>query len=108
MKKFFIIAALMIAAFSANAQVVRNGNNFVAEQKTTSRQASAAIETKYTYTDTDGKTYSIWISKNGRAYIIRKSAKTGNDYKKYLAEDVARTICKELNVEYKELNKAKK
>jgi len=81
-----------------NAQeVTREGKNFTQVQ--TVKQSSDK-KTEYTYTIKD-KTYPVYITKNGRCYVIRTS-KNGNDYKQYLDEQVARQICKELGVEYKE------
>lgn len=106
MKKFFIIAALMISVFSgaaAETKVTRQGNSFTVTSVKTSRQHENK-KTDYSYTDTDGKTYTIYLSKNGRAYILRTS-KNGNEYKKYLGEEISRTICSELGVEYKDNSK---
>lgn len=110
MKKvfFFVLFAMLVCVGMAqNVNVERNGKNFVATKTEKAKTASSsATKTEYSYTDTDGKTYEIWLSKNGRAYIKRVSAKTGKAYNKYLPEDVSRQICKELGVEYVE--KAKK
>lgn len=110
MKKvfFFVLFAMLVCVGMAqNVSVERNGKNFVATKTEKAKSgSSSATKTEYSYTDTDGKTYEIWLSKNGRAYIKRVSAKTGNTYNKYLPEDVSRQICKELGVEYVE--KAKK
>ena len=112
MKKLFIAAVLFIAAFSGvNAQDNNKSNNVMREGKTFVVQSSAKksncenVKTEYSYTDTDGKTYEIWLSKNGRAYIKRVSAKTDKEYKKYLGEEISRQICKELGREYNELKK---
>ena len=112
MKKvfFFVLFAMLVCvgmAQTQNVSVERNGKNFVATKTEKAKtSSSSATKTEYSYTDTDGKTYEIYLSKNGRAYIKRVSAKTGNTYNKYLPEDVSRQICKELGVEYVE--KAKK
>lgn len=112
MKKLFIAAALFIAAFSGvNAQDNNKSNNVMREGKSFIAQSSAKgsngenVKTEYSYTDTDGRTYEIWLSKNGRAYIKRVSAKTNKEYKKYLGEEISRQICKELGREYNELKK---
>lgn len=112
MKKFFIAAALFVAALSGvSAQDNSKSNNVTREGKTFIAQSSANksdgenVKTEYSYTDTDGKTYEIWLSKNGRAYIRRVSAKTDKEYKKYLGEEISRQICKELGREYNELKK---
>lgn len=111
MKKLFIAAVLFFAALSgvnaqdnnkSNNNVTREGKTFIAQGAKTKGENA---KTEYSYTDTDGKTYEIYLSKNGRAYIKRVSAKTGNTYNKYLPEEVSRQICKEIGREYVETKK---
>lgn len=98
--KIIVLFMLMIIGmYDADAQVTREGNTFVAEQTSSS---SSNTKTEYTYVDTDGKEYPVYISKNGRCFIYRVSKKTNKPYKKYLPEEVSRTICEELGREYKE------
>lgn len=110
MKKIFVAAVLFIAALSgvnaqdnhkSNNNVTREGKTFVAQGAKTKVEN---VKTEYSYTDTDGKTYEIWLSKNGRAFIIRVS-KTGKEYRKYLGEEISRQICKEIGREYVEMKK---
>ena len=110
MKKIFIAAVLFIAALSgvnaqdnhkSNNNVTREGKTFIAQGAKTKGEN---VKTEYSYTDTDGKTYEIWLSKNGRAFILRIS-KTGKDYRKYLGEEISRQICKEIGREYVEMKK---
>lgn len=65
----------------ANVTVDNNGN-FVA----VSRSATTApgADTGKTYTDNKGKVYPVLKSKNGKHYVVKVSAKTGNEYKYYL------------------------
>ena len=96
MRKFIIF--LLFSAFTTliyAQSYTRSNNNFTQVTTTTSD-----IKTEYTYT-IKGVVYPIYITKNGRCYIIRTS-KNGNDYKQYLEEDIARQICNELGITYKE------
>ena len=109
MKKLFVIAAILVTALSGlNAQDNNKSNNVTREGKTFVAQGaktkSENTKTEYSYTDTDGKTYEIWLSKNGRAFILRIS-KTGKDYRKYLGEEISRQICQEIGREYVETKK---
>lgn len=63
--------------------VKREGKCFV--QMSTGLKKGAK-KTEYTYKTKDGKTYPIWVSANGKAYIVRTSKKTGKEYKQYLPE----------------------
>lgn len=93
-------AVVICCVFSAKAfsqEVKRDGNNFTVEK---TLQQSSDVLTAYTFTIKD-EVYPIWITKNGRCYVIRIS-KNGNQYKQYLNKEICLQICKELNVEYKE------
>ena len=95
MRKFIIL--LLFSAFitlTYAQSYTRSNNNFTQVTTTTD------IKTEYTYT-IKGVVYPIYITKNGRCYIIRTS-KNGNEYKQYLEEDIARQICNELGITYKE------
>ena len=96
MRKFIIFILLSAFITLTYAQsYTRNNNNFTQVTTTTSD-----TKTEYTYTIKD-KVYPIYITKNGRCYIIRTS-KNGKDYKQYLEENIARQICNELGITYKE------
>ena len=104
MKKLFVIAAIFATALSgvyaqdnnkSNNNVTREGKSFIT-QSSAKKSNGENVKTEYSYTDTDGKTYEIWLSKNGRVYIKRVSAKTGKEYNKYLGEEISRQICKEV------------
>lgn len=102
MKKIIIAIVLTLCAITISAQsdttnFVRQGNNFTKVQKV---QSSQDICTSYTYTVKD-VTYPIWITRNGRCYVIRTS-KQGKQYKQYMEEAISRQICAELGIEYKE------
>lgn len=92
MKKLFIIALLALS-MSAGAQTIeRNGNVFVQKNDTTF--VNNGTPTDYEYQDKKGEKYTIYLSKNGKAYIVRTSKKTGRKYKQYLPE-VTKEIGKE-------------
>ena len=101
MKNFLSILALVIAItfvqIVSAQEVKREGNNFTVEKTI---QQSSDVQTQYTFTIKDN-VYPIWITKNGRCYIIRTS-KNGKQYKQYLNKEICLQICQEMNVEYKE------
>ena len=101
MKTFLTILAIALTiAFvqTVSAQEIKQeGNNFTVEKTI---QQSSDVQTVYTYQIKDN-VYPIWITKNGRCYIVRTS-KNGNQYKQYLSKDICLQICQELGVEYKE------
>lgn len=100
MKKIIIFLVAIIATMfiCVNAQEVkRDGDNFTVEKVL---HQSNDVQTKYTFTVKD-VVYPIWITKNGRCYIVRIS-KNGKQYKQYLNKDICLEICHEMNVEYKE------
>ena len=93
-----IMFALSTLTICAQGTYTRTGNNFT---QVTVQKQSEATKTRLTYTTTKGEVFPIYLSKNGRAYIIRVSKKTGKEYKQYLGEEISREVCKEYKVTYK-------
>ena len=85
MKKLIIIAALIGASFTMNAQSKPEykieGNKVVRIEQP--KQASKAVKTELT-TTIKGKVYPVYKSSRGAYYIERVSAKSGKTYKQYL------------------------
>ena len=67
--------------------------------------SSAPTSTNFTWTDSKGKQYPIYISNSGSCYVIKTSKKTGKEYKQYLKPEISQDICKKLNKEYKDKKK---
>lgn len=90
---------MLCLSLSAEAQnVVRQGNNFTSVAH---RNVSAQhdVKTNYTWTDTKGKVYPIFVGKSGACYVKRTS-KAGKEYKHYLGAEVSSQVCKELGIKY--------
>lgn len=109
MKKlaFFVVFSIMMgitAAAQTPAKVERQGNTFKSNKQT--RQKSEPVATPYTYEEGD-KTYPIYMSGTGSCFIL-KISKNGNEYRKYLGEEISSTICREMGVEYKPKSKTTK
>ena len=101
-----IILASVVGCNTAKAQSIkREGKTFIAES---SRGASSSndIVTSYKWKDKKGEEYPIVLhqytkgDKKGQwgAYVVRKSSKTGKEYKYYFPnnEEVAKEIQKEI------------
>lgn len=101
MKQLFIIFISIFCIFTTvNAQnYTQKGTTFI-QKEPTSKQKSSAIETKYTWQDSKGNTYPIYLSKNGKAFVKKVSKKTGKEYPKYLNEEISIKLCKEYNITY--------
>lgn len=98
MKKYFILAVMVLMSITCTAQIHRQGNNF---SKESSRTKSDTICTDYTW-EIKGVIYPIAISKSsGACYVGRISNKTGKYYRQYLPKEVCVEISKELGIEYK-------
>ena len=99
MKKLIVIIATL-AAFSVvsySQDVVRNGKTFEQVNKSSVKTEE---NTGFTYKDSKGNTYDIFIGKSGACYIKKVSKKTGNEYKQYLGEEISRQVCQSLGREY--------
>ena len=83
MKKIMLMLCMLLLGGTLAAQdVIRKGNTFTEVSK--KKQKEALKPTPYTYVASDGTKYPIYISGNGKYFIIRKSAKTGKEYRQYL------------------------
>lgn len=88
MKKI-ILAAIMLLSLNVGVQaqsVERKGNNFTQVANKGGKSSEKEIKTKYTYTDSKGNVYPIYLSSTGKAFIKKVSKKTGKEYKQYLPE----------------------
>ena len=82
-KALTLVLFILLSGMPAQAQeVVRNGNTF--EQVSKKKSKEAYKLTQYTYIAADGTKYPIYLSGNGKYFIIRKSKKTGKEYRQYL------------------------
>ena len=88
MKRFIYCIVMMftLALPSMGQEVVRKGNVFVAKTDSVSNSKANDTKTEYTYQDKKGQVYPVYLSKAGKAFIWRKSQKTGRDYRQYVPE----------------------
>lgn len=85
--KNLIYAVLMLMSLSLGVQaqnVERKGNTFT--QVTNKKSSGKEVKTQYTYTDSKGNTYPIYLSGTGKAFILKVSKKSGKEYKQYMPE----------------------
>ena len=82
MKQIFFFF-LLIFSCSVNAEIIRDGNNFKVEQTTNNDKL-----TRFTYTDSKGNTYPVYVSTTGKFFVWKTSKKTGKEYKYYLPKEV--------------------
>lgn len=98
---FFFILSLLTLTASAQDYKKSNETTYVEViDSTKTTKKSSSIETDFIWIDKDGKSHTIWLSKNGRAFIKSVSKKSGKEYPKYLSEELSREICKKLNRTY--------
>lgn len=89
----------MLLPNSISAQsYTRSGNTFTITS--TKKTKAKPTKTKFTV-EKDGKSYPVYMGSTGSCFILKTSSKTGKEYRSYLGEEMSRTICKELGVEYK-------
>ena len=83
MKKAILFFSLLVAAATVTAQnVTRDASgNFHQVKK---EAADSSRKTGNTYTTEKGEVFPVYVSKNGKFFIIRTSKNTGNQYKQYL------------------------
>lgn len=103
-----IILASIVGCNTAKAQnVQREGKTFI-QQNNRGSSSNNDIATTYTWKDSKGNEYPIVLHKYSRGdkagrwtcYVVRKSNKTGKEYKYYLpdGETIAATIKREMGI----------
>lgn len=99
---FTVIATLFFlfyCACNASAETRREGNNFIS---TSTSAKKDTLVTTYTF-QVGTEKYPIIVNRaSGRCYVWKKSSKSGKLYKMYVKADIAKTICKELGIQYVE------
>ena len=100
-----IFITLIITIFCAFTTVsaqnyTQKGTTFIENTSNSTSKRGKSIETKYTWQDKEGKSHKIYLSKNGKAFVKVTSKKTGNEYNKYLDEEIALKLSKEYNITY--------
>lgn len=103
---FFLLFMLFGLWMTADAQTTykQEGNTF-SSVKTT--KTVTPEQTPYTWKDSKGKEYLIYISKSGSCYVIKTSAKTGKEYRQYLGPEISIKICENLGRKYTAKTKTK-
>lgn len=78
MKKLipFFLVLITLQGVAQKATVDKNGNYHSV--------SIADINTGKSYTDDSGHVYTVYANAKNKLYIIRKSKKTGKEYKSYL------------------------
>ena len=103
MKKL-IIVAIMLFSLNVGVQaqsVVKSGNTFTQVSNKGGKSSGKETKTQYTYKDSKGNVYLVYLSASGKAFIKKVSKKTGKEYKQYMPE-----IGKQINPKaYKENKK---
>ena len=79
-----LIVITLVFAMSIFAQsVVLNGRQFSVVGQSSKKSEAFDSLTVYTYRDVNDSIYTVHLSKNLKAFIIRYSGKTGKPYRKY-------------------------
>lgn len=95
-----LLLLVLAMGLAVNAQTyTRSGNTFISS--TGERVKAEPVKTKFTWKDSKGNEYPIYISSKGSCFVIKGKDKNGKDKKIYLGPEISQQICKELNIEYK-------
>ena len=100
MKKIIIAAVVLFSlALGIQAQSVeRKGDTFTQVSNKGGKSGGKETKTQYTFKDSKGNIYPVYLSASGKAFIKKVSKKTGKEYKQYVPE-----IGKQINPDaYKE------
>ena len=82
-RALMLLLCILLGGITVYSQkVIRKNDTFVQVSK--KKQKETYKLTPYTYVASDGTKYPIYISDKGKYFIIRKSKKTGKEYRHYL------------------------
>ena len=87
----FMTSVMGVFAQSNKTEIVRKGNTFT--QVVESNKPKA---TGFTYKDSKGNVYDIYLSSKGKAFVLKVSKKTDKEYRYYLPNEIAEQIINEL------------
>lgn len=85
MKYVILILVVSLIAIQAHGQTIHRDSSGNYKEVYTPRSYSKP--TGHTFTDRRGNTYPVLISTHGKLFVIRKSKKTGKEYREYLKID---------------------
>ena len=88
----FMTSVMGVLAQSNKTEIVRKGNTFTQVVK-----SNKPKDTGFTYKDSKGNVYDIYLSSKGKAFVLKVSKKTGKEYRYYLPDEIAEQIKKEIN-----------
>ena len=101
----FTIILLFMACGDAKAQSFNFSNNVYTEVES-QKAKSQPEKTSYTWQDSKGKSYPMYIGKTGSCFVLKTSSKTGKEYKMYLKPKISQDVCRKMNREYKPRGKS--
>lgn len=102
----FLLFMLFGLWATADAQTTyKQEGNVFSSVKTTKTVTSE--KTPYTWKDSKGKEYNIYISQSGSCFVIKVSYKTDKEYRQYLGPEISEEICKQLGRKYTAKTKTK-
>lgn len=110
MIKTVLLAVVFVCVFvcvpvNSGAQTFeKQGTTFISKSAT--RVKVEPTKTKFTWKDSKGTEYPIYISKTGSCFVMKLSSKTNKEYKYYLGPEISEVVCKELGIEYKSKKKS--
>ena len=103
---FFLLFMLFGLWMTADAQTnYKQEENIFSSVKTI--KTVTPDKTPYTWKDSKGKEYPIYISSTGSCFVIKTSSKTGKEYRQYLGPEISEEICKQLGRKYTAKTKTK-
>lgn len=85
MKKMFSLLLAFSLSIASKAQIkVTKGSDGKYHHSSTTRKSQNVQATGTLYVDRDSTIHTIFRTDSGKYYIVRKSKKSGKEYKQYL------------------------
>lgn len=108
MKKIILFLIVLFTLVNVNAQNKETYNYERHGYVFSKKSADNKLKTKFTWKDSKGVEYPIYINPDsGRCFILKPTA-DGKERRSYLAPELSKEIAKELGIEFKEKKKNEK
>ena len=93
-----IFALMFLRAVAFGQGYIKKGKQF-----SVNTEKMADKNTGYTFKDRQGKVYAIYQNRKGGCYVVKRSKKTGKEYRQYLPKEISAEIAKEQGIMGKSL-----
>lgn len=99
-----LLLLVLAIGLAANAQNYKIEGNTISSTGRVNN-SSTPIITGFTWVDSKGISYPVFMSNSGSCFIIKHRKSDNKEYRDYLCKEISIEICRKLGKEYKSKKK---